>query len=60
MADLMIYNDVQNKTLKLLLDKIEKEYGCILTNTGGIVGDKWISPKAITVLVHELDKELRS
>ena len=56
----MIYNDVQNKTLKLLLDKIEKEYGCILTNTGGIVGDKWISPKAITVLVHELDKELRS
>ena len=61
--DLMIYNDVQNETLRLLLDKIEQKYGCILTNVGGIVGidgDKWISPKAITVLVHELDKELRS
>lgn len=57
--DLMIYNDVQNETLRLLLDKIEQKYGCILTNVGGIVGDEWISPKAITVLVHELDKELR-
>lgn len=59
MSDLMIYNDVQNEALRLLLDKIEQQYGCILTNTGGIVEDKWISPKAITVLVHELDKELR-
>ena len=59
MADLMIYNDVQNKALKLLLDKIEQEYGGILTNVGGVVGDKWISPKTITVLIHELDKELR-
>ena len=59
MADLMIYNEVQNETLRLLLDKIEQEYGCILTNVGGVVENKWISPKAITVLIHELDKELR-
>lgn len=59
MPDLMIYNDIQNEVLRLLLDKIEQQYGCILTNTGGIVGDKWISPKAITVLIHQLDKEIR-
>jgi hypothetical protein len=31
-----------------------------LTNVGGVVGDKWISPKAITVLIHELDKEIQN
>lgn len=59
--ELMIYKDIQNEILRLLLDKLDKEYGSILTNVGGITGfdgGKWISPKAITVLVHELDKEL--
>ena len=58
---LMIYEDIQNKVLRLFLDKLDEEYGSILTNAGGIAGldgGKWISPKAITVLVHELDKEL--
>ena len=59
MPDLMIYNDVQNEVLRLLLDKIEQQFGCILTNTGGIVNNTWISPKVITMLVHELDKEIR-
>ena len=58
--DLMIYQDVKNKTLRLFLDKLEEEYGSILSNTGGIVweGGKWISPKAIATIVHQLDKEL--
>ena len=61
MIDLMTYEDVQNEVLKLFLDKLAQEYGSILTNVGGttgIDGDKWISPKAITMLVHELDKEI--
>ena len=61
MIDLMIYEDVQNEVLKLFLDKLNEEYGSILCNVGGtagIDGGKWISPKAITMLVHELDKEL--
>ena len=57
--DLMIYNDVKNEALRLLLDKIEQQYGCILTNIGGIVNNTWISPKAITMLIHQLDKEIR-
>ena len=56
---LMIYDDIQNEVLKKLLDKIEEKYGCVLTNKGGVVNDKCISPKAITVIIHELDKELR-
>jgi hypothetical protein len=56
---LIIYDDIQNEVLKKLLDKIEEKYGCILTNEGGVVDNKWISPKAITVIIHELDKELR-
>jgi hypothetical protein len=59
-SDLMIYEDIQNEILRKVLDKIEEEYGCILTNVGGVVGDKWISPKAITVLIHELDKEIQN
>ena len=57
--DLMIYQDIENTILKKLLDKIEEKYGCILSNTGGAVWETgtWISPKAITVLIHELDKE---
>jgi hypothetical protein len=59
---LMIYEDIQNETLRLFLDKLDEEYGSILTNVGGTAGldgGKWISPKTITVLVHKLDKELR-
>lgn len=60
--DLMIYQDVENETLRLVLDELEKEYGSILCNIGGITGidnSKWISPKAITVIIHQLDKKLR-
>ena len=56
---LMIYQDIDNEILRKLLDKIEEEYGCILSNTGGTVWETgtWISPKAITTLIHQLDKE---
>lgn len=57
---LMIYENIQNEVLKKLLDKIEAEFGCILTNVGGTVNDKWISPKAITALICELDKEVNN
>ena len=60
--DLMIYQDVKNETLRLVLDELEKEYGSILCNIGGVVGidnGKWISPKAITVIIHQLDKKLQ-
>ena len=59
MSDLMIYNDIQNEILRLVLDKIEQEYGSIISNVGGTVNNNWISPKAITVLIHQLDKEIR-
>ena len=60
--DLMIYQDVKNEILRLVLDELEKEYGSILCNVGGITGidnGKWISPKAITVIIHQLDKKLQ-
>ena len=60
--DLMIYQDIQNETLRLFLDELEKEYGCILCNVGGAVGidnGKWISPKAIAMIVHQLYKKLQ-
>lgn len=60
--DLMIYQDVKNETLRLVLDELEKEYGSILCNVGGTTGintDKWISPKAITVMICQLDKKLQ-
>lgn len=57
--DLMIYQDIKNKTLRLFLDELEKQYGSVLCNVGGIVNDTWISPKAIAVIVHQLDKELQ-
>lgn len=60
--DLMIYQDVKNEILQLVLDELEKEYGSILCNVGGTTGidnGKWISPKAITVIIHQLDKKLQ-
>ena len=60
--ELMIYQDVKNETLRLVLDELEEEYGSILCNVGGTTGidtDKWISPKAITVIIHQLDKKLQ-
>lgn len=60
--DLMIYQDVKNEILQLVLDELEKEYGSILCNVGGTAGvgnGKWISPKAITVIIHQLDKKLQ-
>ena len=60
--DLMIYQDVKNEILQLVLDELEKEYGSILCNVGGTAGidnGKWISPKAITAIIHQLDKKLQ-
>ena len=59
--DLMIYQDVKNETLRLFLDRLEEEYGSILSNTGGTVweSEKWISPKAVAAMALELDRELR-
>lgn len=60
--DLMIYQDVKNEILQLVLDELEKEYGNILCNVGGTAGidnGKWISPKAITVIIHQLDEKLQ-
>ena len=60
--DLMIYQDVKNEILQLVLDELEKEYGSILCNVGGTSGidnGKWISPKAITVIIHQLDRKLQ-
>jgi hypothetical protein len=60
--DLMIYQDVKNETLRLVLDELEEEYGSILCNVGGTTGidnSKWISPKAIAVIIHQLDKKLQ-
>ena len=60
--DLMIYQDVKNEILQLVLDELEKEYGSILCDVGGTTGidnGKWISPKAITAIIHQLDVELR-
>lgn len=60
--ELMIHQDVKNETLRLVLDELEEEYGSILCNVGGTVGidnGKWISPKAITVIIHQLDKKLQ-
>ena len=57
--ELFIKTEVQNPALKEFLNRLEKEYGCLLTNTGCVVEGKWLSVKAITVMVSELDKELR-
>jgi hypothetical protein len=57
--ELFIKTEVQNPVLKELLNRIEQKYGCLLTNTGCVINDSWLSVKAITVMVSELDKELR-
>lgn len=57
--ELFIKSEVENPVLKEFLNRLEKEYGCLLTNTGCVVDGKWFSVKAITVMVSELDKELR-
>ena len=57
--ELFIKTEVQNPVLKELLNRIEQKYGCLLTNTGCVINDNWLSVKAITVMVSELDKELR-
>lgn len=57
--ELFIKTEVQNPVLKELLNRIEQKYGCLLTNTGCVINDRWLSVKAITVMVSGLDKELR-
>lgn len=62
--ELLIKSNVQNPILKELLNRIEREYGCLITNTGCTVkndsGDiKWLSVKSITVLISEFDNELK-
>lgn len=58
--ELMIKADVQNPVLKELLNRIEDEYGCVITNVGCVCNNSWLSVKAITMMIHELDKDLRS
>lgn len=60
MEELMIKADVQNPVLKELLNRLEKEYGCLITNSGCICNNSWLSVKAITMMIHELDVELRN
>jgi hypothetical protein len=55
--ELFIKTEVQNHVLKELLNRIEQKYGCLLTNTGCVTNDRWLSVKAITVMVSELDKD---
>lgn len=57
--ELFIKTEVQNPVLKEFLNRLEKEYGCLITNIGCTIDGKWLSVKAITVMVSELDKELR-
>lgn len=60
--ELLIKTNVKNPVLKQLLNMIEEEYNCLLTNTGTVVkvGDtyKWFSIKCIVILINELDKKL--
>jgi hypothetical protein len=62
--ELMIKTNIQNETLRLFLNRLEEEYGCLLTNMGCTVktenGTKWLSVKAITMMVSELDNELKN
>lgn len=61
--ELFIKSEVKNPVLKEFLNRLEEEYGCLLTNSGTVVkvdeNYKWFSVKAVTVMVSELDKELR-
>ena len=61
--ELLIKSNVKNPILKEFLNRLEQEYGCLLTNSGTVIkaNDRyiWFSVKAITIIVSELDKELR-
>lgn len=57
--ELFIKSNVQNPILKEFLNRLEEEYGCLLTNMGCVTNGKWLSVKAIAIIVNELDKELR-
>lgn len=57
--ELFIETEVQNPVLKEFLNRLEDEYGCLITNTGCVTNGKWLSVKAIAIMVSELDKELR-
>ena len=57
--ELFIKSEVQNPVLKEFLNRLEGKYGCLLTNVGCVTNDSWLSVKAITMMVSELDKELR-
>lgn len=62
--ELFIKSEVQNPILKEFLNRLEEEYECLLTNSGTLVktkdGYKWLSVKAITVMVSELDNKLKN
>lgn len=57
--ELLIKSNVKNPILKELLNRIEDKYGCLLTNTGYVTNGNWLSVKAITVMISELDNELK-
>ena len=57
--EVFIKSEVKNPVLKEFLNRLEKEYGCLLTNVGCTTNGTWLSVKAITMMVSELDKELR-
>ena len=57
--ELLIKTEVKDPALREFLNRLEQKYGCLLTNTGCVTNDRWLSVKAITVMVSELDKELR-
>lgn len=57
--ELFIKSEVKNPVLKELLNRIEEKYGCLLTNTGTVINQNWLSVKAITVLVSELDNDIK-
>lgn len=57
--ELLIKSNVKNPVLKEFLNRLEDKYGCLLTNTGCITNNNWLSVKAITVIVSELDNEIK-
>ncbi len=57
--ELLIKANVKNPVLKEFLNRLEDKYGCLLTNTGCVTNNSWLSVKAITVIVSELDNEIK-
>ena len=57
--ELLIKSNVKNPVLKEFLNRLEDKYGCLLTNSGCTMNNNWLSPKAITVIVSELDNEIK-